>query len=104
MLTGCARIGFLAAVAILLVAAAALVPLGLVTVKMLPFDNKSEVQIVVRMPDDTPLEATARVASALADEALGDRQVVSAQGYAGTASPFTFNGLAVGIPSVEPSD
>ena len=87
------RTVFLGVVALLLVAAAAFVPLGLVTVKMLPFDNKSEVQVVVRMPEDTPLETTAGVAAALADEALGDEAVTSVQSYAGTASPYTFNGL-----------
>ena len=40
------------------------------TVKMLPFDNKNELQVVVHMPEDTPLETTAAVASALADESL----------------------------------
>ena len=59
------RTAFLALVAALLAAAAVLVPTGLVTVKMLPFDNKSELQVMVRMPDDTPLETTAAVASAL---------------------------------------
>jgi multidrug efflux pump subunit AcrB len=87
------RTVFLAGVAILLVAAAALVPAGLVTVKMLPFDNKSELQVIVRMPEDTPLEATAGVASALADEALRDEAVTSVQSYTGTSSPYTFNGL-----------
>ena len=87
------RLAFLGGVAVLLVAAAILVPTGLVTVKMLPFDNKAELQVVVRMPDDTPLEATSRVAATLADEALGDPEVVSAQSYTGTASPYTFNGL-----------
>jgi multidrug efflux pump subunit AcrB len=84
---------FLGGVAVLLVGAMVLVPTGLVTVKMLPFDNKNELQVVVRMPDDTPLETTGRAASALADEALGDAEVVSAQSYTGTASPYTFNGL-----------
>ncbi len=88
-----ARWGFLGAVAALLLASVALIPAGLVTVKMLPFDNKSELQVVVRMPESTPLESTARVASALATAALADPQVVSAQSYAGTASPYTFNGL-----------
>ena len=78
---------------VLLAAAAALVPLGLVTVKMLPFDNKSELQVIVRMPDNTPLESTARVTSSLAAEALRYPLVVSAQSYAGTSSPYTFNGL-----------
>jgi multidrug efflux pump subunit AcrB len=84
---------FLVVVAILLAAAAAFVPAGLVTVKMLPFDNKSELQVIVRMPEDTPLEATAGVASALADEALRDDAVTSVQSYTGTSSPYTFNGL-----------
>ena len=88
-----ARYGFLSLVAVLLVAAAAFVPLGLVAVKMLPFDNKSELQVIVHMPDDTPLETTAGVASALADEALRDSAVTSVQSYTGTASPYTFNGL-----------
>ncbi|MCC7177102.1 MAG: efflux RND transporter permease subunit [Acidobacteria bacterium] len=87
------RVAFLAGVAVMLVAAAILVPTGLVTVKMLPFDNKAELQVVVRMPEDTPLETTSRVAATLADEALGDPEVVSAQSYTGTASPYTFNGL-----------
>ncbi len=87
------RFGFLGAVAVLLLGAVALVPFGLVTVKMLPFDNKSELQVVVRMPDDTPLETTAGVAAALADEVLRDEVVTGVQSYAGTASPYTFNGL-----------
>ena len=87
------RWSFFGGVAALLVASTVLVPLGLVTVKMLPFDNKSEVQVVVRAPDDSPLESTARIAQALASEALRDSQVVGAQAYAGAASPYTFNGL-----------
>jgi multidrug efflux pump subunit AcrB len=88
-----ARLGFLASVAILLVGAAALVPLGVVTVKMLPFDNKSELQVIVRMPDDAPLETTAGAAAVLAEAALQDRAVTSVQSYAGASSPYTFNGL-----------
>ncbi|TAK10935.1 MAG: efflux RND transporter permease subunit [Acidobacteria bacterium] len=84
---------FLSAVALLLIASMALIPLGLVRVKMLPFDNKSELQVVVRLPDNAPLESTARVAGALATEALKDKEVVSAESYAGTSSPYTFNGL-----------
>jgi len=87
------RWAFLGGVAALLLAAVVLVPAQLVTVKMLPFDNKNELQVVVRMPDDTPLETTARVSSLLADEALRDQDVVSVQSYTGTASPYTFNGL-----------
>jgi multidrug efflux pump subunit AcrB len=87
------RLGFLGLVAVLLLAAAALVPLGLVTVKMLPFDNKSELQVVVHMPEDTALETTAGVTAALAEEVLHDRAVTSVQSYTGTSSPYTFNGL-----------
>ena len=87
------RAAFLGLVAVLLAAVAALVPTGLVTVKMLPFDNKSELQVMVRLPDDTPLETTASVASALADEALRDTAVTSVESYTGTSSPYTFNGL-----------
>ena len=88
-----ARLVFLGAVAVMLLAAIALVPIGLVTVKMLPFDNKSELQVIVRMPDDAPLERTAGAAAALADAVLQDQDVASVQSYAGTSSPYTFNGL-----------
>jgi multidrug efflux pump subunit AcrB len=84
---------FLAGVAVLLLAAMALVPLELVTVKMLPFDNKSEFQVMVDMPEGTALEATARVASALASATLEDETVVNVQQYVGTSGPYNFNGL-----------
>ncbi len=87
------RLAFLGAVAVLLLSSVALVPLGLVTVKMLPFDNKSEFQVVVNLPEGTPLEQTARVTAALAQETLKDAAVVNVQTYAGTASPYNFNGL-----------
>jgi multidrug efflux pump subunit AcrB len=87
------RAAFLGTVVVLLAAAAALVPLGLVTVKMLPFDNKSELQVIIHMPEAAPLEATAGAAAALADAALGDAAVISVQSYTGTSSPYTFNGL-----------
>jgi len=87
------RFAFLGLVAALLLGAAALVPLGIVTVKMLPFDNKSELQVVVHMPEETALETTAGAAAALADAVLQDDAVTSVQSYTGTASPYTFNGL-----------
>ncbi len=87
------RAGVLGLVAALLLGAVALVPLGFVTVKMLPFDNKNELQVIVHMPEDTPLETTAGIASALADESLRDAAVTSVQSYTGAASPYTFNGL-----------
>ena len=88
-----AQLAFLGGVALLLIAAVAFVPVGLVTVKMLPFDNKSEFQVIVRMPDGTPLEDTAGVADALAREALADTNVRSVQAYSGASSPYNFNGL-----------
>jgi multidrug efflux pump subunit AcrB len=88
-----AQLLFLGAVALLLAGAIALVPLSLVTVKMLPFDNKSEFQVMVRMVDGTPLEQTAAAADALARAALGDENVRSVQAYTGTSSPYNFNGL-----------
>ena len=91
--TPAARWGFLGGVACLLLGAVALVPLKAVTVKMLPFDNKSELQVVVRMPEGTPLEGTAGVASALADEALRDKDVTSVESFTGVPAPYTFNGL-----------
>ena len=61
---------FFIGVVVLLLVSVALVPLKLVRVKMLPFDNKSEFQVIVNMPDGTPLEQTTRVAQALGDVAL----------------------------------
>ncbi len=84
---------FLAGVALLLVASAALVPFGVVAVKMLPFDNKSEFQVVIDMPEGTSLEATARAAALLATATLDDPLVEHVQQYVGTAAPYNFNGL-----------
>ena len=93
MSSGRARALFLGGVAILLLASVALIPLKLVTVKMLPFDNKSEFQVVIDMPEGTALEQTARVAGEMAHAVLGDDGVVNVQSYVGTASPYNFNGL-----------
>jgi multidrug efflux pump subunit AcrB len=84
---------FLGGVVVLLVGSASLVPVRLVQVKMLPFDNKSEFQVMVDMPEGTPLEATVRVANALAREALADPVVAGVQTYAGASAPYNFNGL-----------
>ncbi|MFN7917935.1 MAG: efflux RND transporter permease subunit [Vicinamibacterales bacterium] len=88
-----ARWTFLIGVAVLLALAVVTVPTGLVTVKMLPFDNKGELQVVLHMAEGTPLETTAAAADALAHEALLDADVTSIQSYTGTSSPYTFNGL-----------
>ncbi|MGA7343563.1 MAG: efflux RND transporter permease subunit [Terracidiphilus sp.] len=87
------RLLFFIAVALLLLISAALVPMGLVRVKMLPFDNKSELQVVVNMPDGTPLEETERVVQALGDELSRQPDVLNYQTYAGTSGPYNFNGL-----------
>jgi multidrug efflux pump subunit AcrB len=87
------RVAFLAGVSILLLASMALVPLKLVTVKMLPFDNKSEFQVIVDMPEGTALEQTARLAAELAHEVAKDARVVNVQSYVGLSSPYNFNGL-----------
>ena len=87
------RMLFFIAVIVLLLISVALVPLGLVRVKMLPFDNKSELQVVVNMPDGTPLEQTLRVAQALGTELARQPEVINYQEYAGTSGPYNFNGL-----------
>jgi multidrug efflux pump subunit AcrB len=93
MSTSRVRLAFLGGVSVLLLASMALVPLKLVTVKMLPFDNKSEFQVIVDMPEGTALEQTARVSADLAHEVLNDPAVVNVQSYVGLASPYNFNGL-----------
>ena len=87
------RWGFLFSIVLLLLLSASLVYVGFVKVKMLPFDNKSEFQVIVDMPDGTTLEETERVTTELASAALEQPEVVNLQTYAGTASPYNFNGL-----------
>ncbi len=64
-----------------------------VIMKMLPFDNKSEFQVVVDMPAGTPLENTAAALQDLGAYLSQQKEVLDVQTYAGTASPITFNGL-----------
>ncbi len=84
---------FLGGVVLLLLAAIAFVPLKWVRVKMLPFDNKSEFQVIIDMPDGTPLEQTTHVAQALGQYLGQQPEVVNYQIYAGTSGPYNFNGL-----------
>ncbi len=84
---------FLGAVAALLLAAVCLVLFGVVQVKMLPFDNKSEFQVILNMPEGSTLEETTRVAREMAAAIRVEPEVRDYQIYAGTASPFNFNGL-----------
>ncbi len=65
----------------------------LVVLKMLPFDNKSEFQVIVDMPEGTPVEETARVLDELARSIESVPEVTDYQVYAGTAAPINFNGL-----------
>ena len=90
---GCRRWMFLGGVGLLLLAAMAFVPLKWVRLKMLPFDNKSEFQVVIDMPDGTPLEQTTHVAQALGQYLGRQPEVINYQIYAGTSGPYNFNGL-----------
>jgi multidrug efflux pump subunit AcrB len=87
------RWAFLAVVAALTAGSMALVGVGAVKVKMLPFDNKSEFQIILNMPEGSTLEQTTRAAREIAAAVRREPEVSDYQVYAGTASPFNFNGL-----------
>jgi multidrug efflux pump subunit AcrB len=84
-------LGFGVAIAILI--SLALPATGLVLLKMLPFDNKSEFQVIVDMPAGTPVERTAAVLHELGAHLATVPEVVDYQAYAGTAAPINFNGL-----------
>ena len=84
---------FLIGIMVLLLAAMSLVGIGAVEVKMLPFDNKSEFQIVLNTPEGTPLEQTARIAQEMATAIRDEPEVRDFQIYAGASAPFNFNGL-----------
>lgn len=87
------RWSFLVVIVLMLAGAMALVPAALVHVKMLPFDNKSELQIILNMPEDSALERTAQVAREIAMEVRKEPEVLNYQVYVGTSAPFNFNGL-----------
>jgi multidrug efflux pump subunit AcrB len=84
---------FLVSITALLLGACALVGLGWVKVKMLPFDNKSEFQIILNMPEGSALERTAQAAREIAAAVRTEPEVTDYQIYVGTAAPFNFNGL-----------
>ena len=88
-----ARLSLLGAIGVLLFGAAALVVTESVVLKMLPFDNKSEFQVVVDMPAGSSVERTARVLDALAEQISRVPEVSDYQVYAGAAAPINFNGL-----------
>lgn len=87
------RTAFLVAVVGLLLASTSLVALRLVMVKMLPFDNKSEFQVIIDMPEGSTLEETAAAAREMGAYVATVAEVSHFQTYVGTASPYNFNGL-----------
>ena len=80
-------------VLVLIVISVALPATGLVLLKMLPLDNKSEFQVIVDMPAGTPVEKTAAVLRELGSYLSRVPEVTDYQAYAGTAAPINFNGL-----------
>ncbi|MBI5634578.1 MAG: efflux RND transporter permease subunit [Nitrospirae bacterium] len=70
-----------------------LIPLKAVTLKMLPFDNKSEVQVIVDLPEGSTLEQTAALGREMSEYLKTVPEVTDLQTYAGTAAPYNFNGL-----------
>ncbi|MGD8276891.1 MAG: efflux RND transporter permease subunit, partial [Gemmatimonadota bacterium] len=87
------RLGFYAGVVALLFLSMGLIVVRWVSVKMLPFDNKSEFQVVLDLPEGTTLETTNVAAQQIADYLRTVPEVESTETYAGTAAPFNFNGL-----------
>ncbi|MBI2358905.1 MAG: efflux RND transporter permease subunit [Deltaproteobacteria bacterium] len=87
------RYGFLVGVVVLLLASLMLFTAKFVRVKMLPFDNKSEFQIVIDMPEGTTLEETAAATREIGDYVGTIPEVTDYQMYIGNASPYNFNGL-----------
>ncbi len=88
-----ARLLFFVVIIGMLLASCSMFYFGLVKAKMLPFDNKSEFQVILNMPEGSTLEHTSRVALEMAEVVGAEPEVVNYQIYAGTASPFNFNGL-----------
>jgi multidrug efflux pump subunit AcrB len=84
---------FLLAIVGALVVSVLLVVLGLVPVKMLPFDNKNELQLMVDMPEGTPLESTDAVVREFDSLLARVPEVTNFESYTGVPSPFDFNGM-----------
>jgi multidrug efflux pump subunit AcrB len=87
------RYAFYGVVGLLLLGSVGLVAARLVQVKMLPFDNKSELQVILDFPEGTTVEASHAAAADIAAYLTSVPEVSSVQTYAGTAAPFNFNGL-----------
>jgi len=84
---------FLGVTVVLLLGSMSLFFTNSVAVKMLPFDNKNEFQVVIDMPEGTTLERTAVVAKEISQYLSTQSEVVNYQSYVGTSAPITFNGL-----------
>ncbi|HZW63747.1 MAG TPA: efflux RND transporter permease subunit [Flavobacteriaceae bacterium] len=84
---------FLGATFVLLAGSVAMFFTKSVAVKMLPFDNKNEFQVVIDMPEGTTLERTAVVTKEIAQYLATRPEIVNYQSYVGTSAPITFNGL-----------
>lgn len=87
------RLGILGGIGFLLLLSIVLIPLKGVMVKMLPFDNKSELQVIIDMPQGTTLEQTAAVSNEMGNYLKTVSEVTDYETYVGTASPYNFNGL-----------
>ncbi len=87
------RLNFLIGVGVLLLFSVLLVPLKAVKVKMLPFDNKNEFQVVLNMPEGTPVAETSRAINEMADYLSTVPEVRDIEAYTGINAPYNFNGL-----------
>src|SRR5690606_29994857 len=87
------RFAFYGATVLLLLGSIGLLAVQAVSVKMLPFDNKSEFQVILDLPEGTTLETSQALAQEVADHLRTVPEVESTEVYAGTAAPFNFNGL-----------
>lgn len=87
------RWAFIVSIVVILLGSMSLFFTKTVAVKMLPFDNKNEFQVIIDMPEGTTLEKTAAVTKEISEYISHEPMVVNYQGYVGTAGPISFNGL-----------
>lgn len=87
------RWAFIVSIVVILLGSMSLFYTKTVAVKMLPFDNKNEFQVIIDMPEGTTLEKTAAVTKEISEYISHEPMVVNYQGYIGTAGPISFNGL-----------
>ena len=80
-------------IVLLLLVSMLTLPLKLVEVKMLPFDNKSELQVIIDMPEDSTLEQTSALTKEIGNYLKQVPEIMNFQTYVGTSSPYNFNGL-----------